>query len=193
MTQYSCISGQRLIVNGFEYRSNGSNNLRRYWKCKSGCKATAISENGVVVAKSGAHDDWHVPISNTQIVVDQKVQTLKRKSTDHLERPIRKIYNDELREIPVDTEEMAVFPSFSKIDGTLYKRRAKLQPPLPENLGTLELTDVYKKTAFNTQFLLIDDGIGGNRLLVSRLPWPTFIVLFIRVFKWLHLMVNEFL
>jgi hypothetical protein len=59
------------------------------------------------------------------------VRNLKRKATERLNDPIRRLYLEEAQEMPIGSAALAHFPALPEIQRTLQRRRQALQPPLP--------------------------------------------------------------
>ena len=77
-------------------------------------------------------------------------------------------YRDEVSKI--SSNDSAVFqylPGFNSIKSTLYKIRASVIPKLPKTISDIKIDGQWSKTENGENFLLCDDGIGQNRIIVS--------------------------
>lgn len=145
-----CLNSYRLHLN---YRRNG----KIYWKClHTGCKTTAISENGEVLSSKGTHSH---PPEQRQIEVKKAVESAKQLAKENAFLPMKRAYRQAFQEVDLNNEEiMDEMPSFSKYKSSMYRARSSRLPPLPHTRAEVELNGEWTQTKDGRNFIISNDG-----------------------------------
>ena len=80
---------------------------------------------------------------------------------------LRVFSRETLAHFEITSEVRSHIRMFDGIRGFMYKVRASLLPPMPKTIEDLKLEGIFTKTADGADFLMVDEGVGKNRMLVS--------------------------
>ena len=153
---------------GYRYTKNKSINNTDYWTCANrNCTSKTITVNGILVKNPNDHLENCNP-SVSSVICDRLKDNLRQRASSE-RTSLKRIYEEVTREIvghELEDEIVACFPSFESSKTSMYKSRRKGQPLLPHNLQDLVVPDSYRITREGELFLLHDDGVGENRLLI---------------------------
>lgn len=60
-----------------------------------------------------------------------------------------------------------LLPNFKGISSTLQRLRSSVLPRIPKTIDDITLPDQWSKTVDGKNFIIADDGIGNDRIIVS--------------------------
>jgi hypothetical protein len=88
----------------------------------------------------------------------------KRQFEGHEEWSARRAYNTEINNLPV--AKAATAAPLSSMERSLQRYKVQRRPPLPATRQDLVLLPEHQVTTDGRRLLLIDDGVGPDRMLV---------------------------
>lgn len=161
--------GQRaMFINGYKYTRNKRVNESEYWICSQRlCSSRVTTRNGVLLKEPSAHIDTCQP-NGANLVADQMRETMRNRATNE-QTPLKRIYDEVTACIinhDLQDELAAKFPRFEAVAKSMYQSRKGNQQPLPHTLHDLVLPVEYLVTREGDNFLLHDDGVDDQRILI---------------------------
>ena len=99
----------------------------------------------------------------------EKIVVEKKKSAKDSVRPIPTLYHETLQAlatIPNKDEVALKLPTIEQIKTSLYDIQRKRLPTLPKSRSDVQFTDEWTMTSSGKPFLLADDGLGDNKLIM---------------------------
>ena len=160
--------GRALSYGGYRYVVNRrSRDGRIFWRCgrSRDCSGsiTTLIDITITSQKSHNHPADQAEIEGEKIVVEMK------KSAKNSVRPIPTLYHKKLQALttmPNKDEVASKLPTFEQIQTSLYDSQRKRLPTLPKSRSDVQFTDEWTMTSSGKPFLLADDGLGDNKLII---------------------------
>ena len=136
-----------------------------YWRChrsrNSHCTGSITTGPGDAIVS--VKDTHNHPPDQASIEVKKLVSTMKEKVQDCI-RPIPQLYQEALVHV---TDDMAAqLPTLVGVKSSLYRRRRKLIPQLPQSRADVHFDGEWTQTFKGTQFLLAEDGVGVDKMII---------------------------
>lgn len=136
-----------------------------YWRCVNrNCYGTAksnVNHDNALHKRKHNHD---ASLIDT-LICKGKNEINKKSKSDCT--PISQIYDKVRNDIKnVSKEAAALFPLLSSLKTSAYKARKQALPLAPKNLNDLKITGTWALTETGANFLLFDETINGERIIV---------------------------
>nr|XP_015929775.1 uncharacterized protein LOC107456429 [Parasteatoda tepidariorum] len=148
-------------------------NETSYWKCEQkNCSAKLTTINGFLKNAIETHN--HAPDFH-KIRRKTFYNKLKSRCETEFSEAIPRLYRQEIGEVAQTVETAVRLPDLKTACRTMYRARTKALPPLPSTLKDITVNGQWAKTIDGRDFLLVDDQITGERILVSIPFFPLFI------------------
>ena len=136
-----------------------------YWRChrsrNSHCTGSITTGPGDAIVS--VKDTHNHPPDQASIEVKKLVSTMKEKVQDCI-RPIPQLYQEAL--VHVTDDMTAQLPTLVGVKSSLYRRRRKLIPQLPQSRADVHFDGEWTQTFKGTQFLLAEDGVGVDKMII---------------------------
>ena len=151
-----------LVLNfkDFQYTLKRKHKDNNEWRCRARPCTTSLSlchENKSIIREPDVHT--RIPKSPEKLVAEAAITRMKKRAVEET-LPIPQIYSQEIVKIRIDHPALdtgSFFPLLGNIDASLYRRRAKNYPKIPENVEDLIIPDGWKLGLHGDPFRIIDE------------------------------------
>ncbi|CAF1528365.1 unnamed protein product [Didymodactylos carnosus] len=143
------------------------------WRCRDRSCTSSISlcsQDQLIIRENTSHT---CTANTKRVIIDDVIGRMKKRAREET-IPIPKIYSEEMIKARVENPGLAtgtIFPSFDKIDASLYRRRAQNYPKLPRTVEEINLIGTWKLDKNGDDFLLVDEKYGSDRLMIFGSEW----------------------
>ncbi|VDI54109.1 Hypothetical predicted protein [Mytilus galloprovincialis] len=165
------LGNKNLVHSGFKFQAKNKRGIRTYWKCSTAnCPVTINTLNNIPTKVSANHNHGS---DHMQLKVDDVLQRMKVRCTNEL-TPIPTIYEEELVKLRTDDwnddiqELVENIPTFPSCKNTMYNKRKKNLPVLPNTVDQINIDGIWSRTTKGDPFLLTDDSIAYAHLQYAK-------------------------
>ncbi|KAG8200883.1 hypothetical protein JTE90_020523 [Oedothorax gibbosus] len=159
--------GKCLLRDGYLFRIGKRTPKKSYYTCLvSKCSSTVCLDPDEKMVLSSNGIEHNHAANPAEIEVRKFHQKLRQNILDQPNTAIPQLYKETLSSIHASSEVLSQIPTFSGIKNYMYKVRASVRPPLPKTMEELQLDGIWSKTTDGSDFLMVDEGIGDNRIMI---------------------------
>jgi len=160
---------RQLLMNGARFCIKQKNINSILWRCtKNNCSASiTVSNNDVILRMNEVHNHF-VEANEVKILeLRHKLKKQAQSTSTPIDRIVELGYSDMITENRI-IDSVAKLPTIRTLKNTVSKQRRKIRPPLPKHIRHLPspLPTLYTLTKHNSNFLLFDGELGGQRGLI---------------------------
>ncbi|KAG8180231.1 hypothetical protein JTE90_017633 [Oedothorax gibbosus] len=161
--------GKCLLRDGYLFRIGKRTPKKSYYTCLvSKCLSTvALDLDEKMVLSSNGIEHNHAA-NPAEIEVRKFHQKLRQNILDQPNTAIPQLYKETLSSIHASSEVLSQIPTFTGIKNYMYKVRASVRHPLPKTMEEQQLDGICSKTTDGSDFLMVDEGIGDNRIMKRK-------------------------
>ena len=142
--------GQNLIINGFKFRRNKTNENFIYLKCSEiNCpsRVTMTGDSKSVFKKPGEHN--HLP-PDEKIQQENFRKTVIQSVEQNVSRSLKKSYDEAIQ----GNSEDFLPPKYEKIRKSMSRKRAEILPESPKTLEDVKIEGAWQNTKQGIEFVL---------------------------------------